>query len=47
MLVAVPEQMVCDTGVAVMVGEGLIVTETGPNTAEAQPPAAAMVFVML
>ena len=47
MLVAFPEQMVCDVGVAVIVGEGLITTVTGPNTAAAQPPAAAMVFVTL
>lgn len=45
--VAVPEQMVCDVGVAVITGEGLITTVTGPNTEDAHPPAAAMVLVML
>jgi len=44
MEVADPEQMVCDAGVAVITGEGLIVIVL-VATAEAHPPLAAIVFV--
>jgi hypothetical protein len=45
--VALPEQIFWLAGVAVATGVGLIVTETGPNVAAAQPPAAAIVLVIL
>jgi hypothetical protein len=44
--VLLPEQIFCEEGVAVAAGVGLIVTDTGPNVADAQPPLAAMVLVI-